>query len=204
MMIALPGFEIVTLLKAGVKAVIYRGIKVEDQCPVIIKGLRPEQCTPNNIEQLKHEYAIAQRLNTAAAVKAYALEMHQGIPYLIMEDFGGRSLDHLLDQFQQPVPFLKIAIEITSKLAQIHTHHIVHKDIKPQNILVNLETNQVKIADFGIAAFIPYQQQIVSSSSRIEGSLPYLSPEQTGRMNRGIDHRSDLYSLGVTFYEMLT
>ncbi|MBN3896729.1 MAG: AAA family ATPase [Nostoc sp. NOS(2021)] len=204
MMIALPGFQIVTLLKAGVKAVIYRGIKLKDQCPVIIKGLRPEQCTPNNIEQLKHEYAIAQRLNTAAALKAYALEMHQGIPYLIMEDFGARSLDQFLDQFQQPVPFLKIAIEITSKLAQIHTYNIVHKDIKPQNILVNLETNQVKIADFGIAAFIPYQQQIVSSSSRIEGSLPYLSPEQTGRMNRGIDHRSDLYSLGVTFYEMLT
>lgn len=132
--------------------------------------------------------------------------MHQGIPYLIMEDFEARSLDQFLDQFQQPVPFLKIAIaiEITSRQAQIHTHHIVHKDIKPQNILVNLKTNQVKIADFGIAVFIPYQQQIVSSSSRIEGSLPYLSPEQTGRMNRGIDHRSDLYSLGVTFYEMLT
>ncbi|MEH2162186.1 MAG: AAA family ATPase [Nostoc sp.] len=204
MMIALPGFKIVTLLKAGVKAVIYRGIKVEDQRPVIIKGLRPEQCTPNNIEQFKHEYAIAQRLNIAAAVKIYALEMHQGIPYLIMEDFQARSLDELLDQFQQPISFLKIAIEITSKLAQIHTYHIVHKDIKPQNILVNLETNQVKIADFGIAAFIPYQQQIVSSSSRIEGSLPYISPEQTGRMNRGIDHRSDLYSLGITFYEMLT
>ncbi|BDI15650.1 hypothetical protein ANSO36C_14520 [Nostoc cf. commune SO-36] len=204
MMIALPGFKIVTLLKAGVKAVIYRGIKVKDECPVIIKGLRKEQCTPNNIEQLKHEYAIAQRLNTTAAVKVYALEMHKGIPYLIMEDFQARSLDQFLDQFQQPVPFLKIAIEITSRLAQIHTHQIVHKDIKPQNILVNLETNQVKIADFGIAAFIPYQQQIVSSSSRIEGSLPYLSPEQTGRMNRGIDHRSDLYSLGVTFYEMLT
>ncbi|MHC5597924.1 MAG: AAA family ATPase [Nostoc sp.] len=204
MTIALPGFKIVSLLKAGIKAVIYRGIKVKDQCPVIIKGLRKEQCTPNNIEQLKHEYAIAKRLNTAAAVKAYALEMHQGIPYLIMEDFQGRSLDQFLEQFQEPVSFLKIAIEITSKLAQIHTHHIVHKDIKPQNILVNLETNQVKIADFGIAAFIPYQQQIVSNSNRIEGSLPYLSPEQTGRMNRGIDHRSDLYSLGVTFYEMLT
>ncbi|MBD2562415.1 MULTISPECIES: AAA family ATPase [Nostoc] len=204
MMIALPGFKIVTLLKAGVKAVIYRGIKVKGQCPVIIKSLRPEECTPNNIEQLKHEYAIAQRLNTTAAVKAYALEMYQGIPYLIMEDFEARSLDQLLDQFQEPVSFLKIAIEITSKLAQIHTHHIVHKDIKPQNILVNLETSQVKIADFGIAAFIPYEQQIVSSSSRIEGSLPYLSPEQSGRMNRGIDHRSDLYSLGVTFYEMLT
>ncbi|MCW5313301.1 AAA family ATPase [Nostoc sp. KVJ3] len=204
MMIALPGFKIVTLLKAGVKAVIYKGIKVKEQCPVIIKGLHPEQCTPNNIEQLKHEYAIAQRLNIAAAVKVYALEMHQGIPYLIMEDFEARSLDQLLDQFQEPIAFLKIAIEITSRLAQIHDHHIVHKDIKPQNILINLETNQVKIADFGIAAFIPYQQQMVSSSSSIEGSLPYISPEQTRRMNRGIDYRSDFYSLGVTFYEMLT
>ncbi|WP_373528478.1 AAA family ATPase [Nostoc sp.] len=204
MMIALPGFKIVTLLKAGVKAVIYRGIRVKDQCPVIIKGLRTEQCTPKNIEQLKHEYAIAQRLNIAAVVKAYALEMHQGIPYLILEDFKGRSLDQLREQFQQPISFLKIAIQITSRLAQIHTHHIVHKDIKPQNILINLETDEVKIADFRIAAFIPYQQQRVSSSSRIEGSLPYLSPEQTGRMNQGIDHRSDLYSLGVTFYEMLT
>ncbi|MEH2327260.1 MAG: hypothetical protein V7K32_27615 [Nostoc sp.] len=92
MMIPLPRFQIVTLLKAGVKAVIYCGIRVKDQCPVIIKGLRPEQCTPNNIEQLKHEYAIAGRLNTAVAVKAYALEMHQGIPYLIMEDFQARSL----------------------------------------------------------------------------------------------------------------
>ncbi|WP_234017143.1 hypothetical protein [Nostoc sp. 'Lobaria pulmonaria (5183) cyanobiont'] len=92
MTIALPGFKIVTLLKAGVKAVIYRGIKVKDRCPVIIKGLRPEQCTPNNIEQLKHEYAIAQRLNTAAALKVYALEIDRGIPYLIMEDFEGRSL----------------------------------------------------------------------------------------------------------------
>ncbi|MEH2182861.1 protein kinase domain-containing protein [Nostoc sp.] len=204
MRIALPGFKIVTLLKTGVKAVIYRGIRVKDQCPVIIKGLNPEQCTPNNIEQLKHEYAIAQRLNTAAALIVYALEMDQGIPYLIMEDFQGRSLDQFLDQFQQPVPFLKIAIEITSKLAQIHSDRIVHKNINPQNILVNLETNQVKIADFGIAAFIPYQEQIVSSSSCIEGSLPYLSPEQTGQMNRGIDYRSDLYSLGVTFYEILT
>ena len=156
MMIALPGFQIITLLKAGIKAVIYRGIRVKDQCPVIIKGLRPEQCTPNNIEQIKHEYAIAQRLNTPGDLITYALEMHQGIPYLIMEDFEARSLDQLLDQFQEPVPFLKIAIEITNRLAQIHTRHIVHKDIKPQNILVNLETTQVKIADFGIAAFIPY------------------------------------------------
>jgi PAS domain S-box-containing protein len=204
MTLTLPGFTIVNLLKEGGKALLYRGIRVEDQCSVIVKGLRPDCCTPNNIEQLRHEYAIAQRLNTPVAVKAYALEMHQGVPYLILEDFGGRSLDQLLDHFREPIAFLKIAIQITNAIAQIHRHSIVHKNIKPQNILVNLETHQVKIGDFGIAAFIPYEQQLVSSSSQIAGSLAYLSPEQTGRMNRGIDHRSDLYSLGITFYEMLT
>ncbi|KYC43851.1 histidine kinase [Scytonema hofmannii PCC 7110] len=203
-MVALTGFIIGTLLKTGVKAVLYRGIRIEDRCPVIIKGLRPEQCTPNNIEQLKHEYTISRQLNTTAAVKAYALELHQGIPYLILEDFGGRSLDQLLDDFRQPLSFLKIALQITTALAQIHHRNVVHKDLKPQNILINPQTHEVKIADFGIAAFIPYEQQIVSSSNQIEGSLAYLSPERTGRMNRGIDQRSDLYSLGVTFYQMLT
>ncbi len=203
-LVSLPGFTSVTLLQEGTKAILYRAVRETDRLPVIIKGLRPEACTPNNIEQLKHEYAIAQRLNTSKTINAYALELHQGIPHLILEDFGGRSLDQLLNHVREPVQFLKIALQIVAALVQIHEHQIVHKDIKPKNIIVHPETHEVKIGDFGIAAFIPYEQQFVSSSSRIEGSLPYLSPEQTGRMNRGIDYRSDLYSLGVTFYEMLT
>jgi serine/threonine protein kinase len=202
--VSLPGFTSVALLQEGTKAILYRAVRETDHVPVIIKGLRSEACTPNNIEQLKHEYAIAQRLNTSKTINTYALELYQGLPYLILEDFGGRSLDQLLDRLREPIQFLKIALQIVAALAQIHERQIVHKDIKPKNIIVHPETHQVKIGDFGIAAFIPYEQQFVSSSSRIEGSLPYLSPEQTGRMNRGIDYRSDLYSLGVTFYEMLT
>lgn len=202
--VSLPGFTSVALLQEGTKAILYRAVRESDHAPVIIKGLRPEVCTSNNIEQLKHEYAIAQRLNTSRTINAYALELHQGIPYLILEDFGGRSLNQLLDRVREPIQFLRIALQIVAALAQIHERQIVHKDIKPKNIIVHPETHQVKIGDFGIAAFIPYEQQVVSSSSRIAGSLPYLSPEQTGRMNRGIDYRSDLYSLGVTFYEMLT
>ena len=204
MALTLSGFTITDLLQEGTKSLIYRGVRVEDGCSVVIKGLRPEQCTVHNIEQLKHEYAIAQQLNLPGTVQALALEFDRGVPYLILEDFGGRSLDQLLNQFREPAAFLKIALQIVDTLAQIHQHHIVHKDIKPQNIIVNLDRNQVKIGDFGLAAFIPYESQIVSNSNRIEGSLPYLSPEQTGRMNRGIDRRSDLYSLGITFYEMLT
>ena len=200
----LLNWSIESLLQEGAKAILYRGFRVEGQTPVIIKGLHPERCTPQNVAQLKHEYTIARRLTTSATIQAYGLETYQSVPYLILEDFGGRSLDQILSRFQAPTQFLKIAIQITAALANIHHHSVVHKDIKPANILVNLETHQVKIGDFGIAAFIPYEQQMISSSSQIEGSLAYLSPEQTGRMNRGIDHRSDFYSLGVTFYEMLT
>ncbi|PSB22065.1 PAS domain S-box protein [Phormidesmis priestleyi ULC007] len=204
MALTLPNWSIEGLLQEGAKAILYRGFRIEDQTPVIIKGLRPERCTPQNVAQLKHEYAIARRLTTSATIQAYGLETYQGIPYLILEDFGGRALDQVLSRFQEPIQFLKIAIKITAALADIHHHSVVHKDIKPANILINLDTDRVKIGDFGIAAFIPYEQQMVSSSGQIEGSLAYLSPEQTGRMNRGIDHRSDFYSLGVTFYEMLT
>ncbi len=204
MLPTISGFTIIDLLQEGTRSLIYRAVRTEDAYPVVIKGLRPEQCSVGNIEQLKHEYAIAQQLNLPVTVRALALEFDRGIPYLILEDFGGRSLDRLLEWFREPAAFLKIALQIVDALARIHQHHIVHKDIKPQNIIVNLNSNQVKISDFGLAAFLPYESQIVSNSNRIEGSLPYLSPEQTGRMNRGIDRRSDLYSLGITFYEMLT
>jgi serine/threonine protein kinase len=203
-MVLLPGFTTTAVLQEGKKAVLYRAIRVVDDCPVIIKGLRSEQCTPRNIEQLQHEFTIAQRLNASAIVNAYALESHQSMPYLILEDFGGRSLDQLGDRFQAPLAFLELAIQVTTALTHIHRSHVVHKDIKPANIIVNSETQQVKIGDFGLAAFLPHGQQIVSSDRRIEGSLAYLSPEQTGRMNREIDCRSDLYSLGITFYELLT
>ena len=203
-MITLPGFTVTDLLQEGTKSLIYRGVRTEDRYPVVIKGLRPDRCTTHNIEQLKHEYAIAQQLNRPGTVQALALEFDRGVPYLILEDFGGRSLDQLLSQFREPAAFLDMALQIVDALAQIHQHHIVHKDIKPANIIVNAESNQVKISDFGLAAFLPYESQIVSHVSRIEGSMPYLSPEQTGRMNRGIDQRSDLYALGVIFYEMLT
>jgi len=203
-MVLLPGYTTTALLQEGKKTILYQGIRTGDRRPVIIKGLHSEQCTPGNIEQLHHEYTIAQQLTASDIVQAYALEQHQGIPYLILEDFGGRSLDQLGDRFREPIALLKLAIQITTALTQIHRHNIVHKDIKPANIILNVETNQVKIGDFGIAAFIPYGHQIISSSSQIAGSLAYLSPEQTGRMNRGIDSRSDLYSLGVTLYELLT
>lgn len=204
MRFTLPGFTIHDLLQAGTKTLIYRGVRDADGCAVVVKGLRPELCTPHNIEQLQHEYAIAQQLNLPGTVQALDLQFDRGLPYLILQDFGGQSLDQVMDQLRSPGAFLPIALQIVEALCQIHQQRVVHKDIKPQNIIVNLATHQTKIGDFGLAAFIPYTGQLLNSTNRIEGSLPYLAPEQTGRMNRGIDYRSDLYALGATFYEILT
>src|SRR6185369_10634844 len=100
--------------------------------------------------------------------------------------------------------FLPLAVRIAEALAVLHLQGIIHKDLKPQNILVNPQTSEVKLADLGLASRLPREAQPARAPELIEGSLPYLSPEQTGRMNRALDHRSDLYSLGVTLYELLT
>jgi serine/threonine protein kinase len=123
-----------------------------------------------------------------------------------------RDIERLRREYEIGLPrrpldvgwFLDIAIQLAAALAYIHRQGIVHRDIKPANILIHTRTGEVKLTNFGIAAPLAHISISTPSSSLIEGSLAYMSPEQTGRMNRGIDYRSDLYSIGVTFYEMLT
>ncbi|OJH38802.1 hypothetical protein BON30_21485 [Cystobacter ferrugineus] len=134
----------------------------------------------------------------------YSLERSRDRLVLILEDFGGHPLAHFLGAPMEPGRFLELATRITQALAELHRHGIAHRDIKPYNILVHPGTGEVKLADLGKASLLPREYQGMQNPQLIEGSLPYLSPEQTGRMNRAIDYRSDLYSLGVTFFEMLT
>src|SRR5690606_27134583 len=149
-----------------------------------------------------HEGEIAGALDTTAVVKSHGLGSFGDQAALVLEDFGGRSLDRLQGG---PMPldrFFPLAIRLTDALAELHRHHVIHKDIKPQNLLYNPETGEVKITDLGIASLSPREPQRPSHDGLIEGTLAYMAPEQTGRMNRWIDERADLYSLGVTFYEM--
>ena len=130
-----------------------------------------------------------------------------------MEDFGGISLSNYLDLLaeasQEPLEglplneFLPIAIQIANSLDGLYRHHVIHKDLKPANILINPVSKEVKLIDFSIASLLPRETQEIQNTNLLEGILPYISPEQTGRMNRGIDYRTDFYSLGVTFYELL-
>jgi predicted ATPase len=196
-------YTIRTLLSISSRAEIYRGIRTADGQPVVIKVLVP-QYHSQHLTWLKNEYEIGTMLNIPAAVKPIALETHEGRPALIMEDFGGASLDRMLGAPMDMGLFLRLAVRIASAVADIHQRNVIHKDLKPGNILVHPTTGEVKVADFELASPLPCQRHESGSVRWIEGSLSYMSPEQTGRINRAPDQRSDLYSLGVTFFQMLT
>ncbi|WP_437873533.1 sensor histidine kinase [Sorangium sp. So ce363] len=202
-MSAVSRYTITETLHEGQWTRLLRAVRSADGRPVVLKVLDPRRSRPQDIERLKNEYAIGKLLDHDAIVAPLALETHEGLPALVMEDFGGESLDHLLGAPMNPARFLDLAVRIAACVAVIHERDILHKDLKPQNILVNTATGQVKLADFGLASRFSREQPPAGPPRLIEGSLPYLSPEQTGRMNRAIDGRADLYALGVTFYEML-
>ncbi|MEG3940908.1 ATP-binding sensor histidine kinase [Microcoleus sp. S36b_A3] len=203
-MITIPGYRIDGEIYTNDRTVIYRGIQLEQQKPVILKTLAQPYPTPAQIAQLLHEAEILKNLNLPGTVKLYQLEKYNHVPVLILEDFGGISLKNFLTNNQLELQqFLQIGIKLAETLSQLHEHHIIHKDLKPSNIIVNIETGDVKLADFAIASLLPGENPALHHPNLLEGTLAYMSPEQTGRMNRAIDYRTDFYSLGITFYEML-
>jgi len=213
-LVTLPGYQTVEQIYAGTRTLVYRGIRESDSYPVAIKLLRSEFPNFNELVQFRNQYTIAKNLDLPGVVRPLCLENYRNGYALIMEDFGGISLKDyvaLLAAERQevsgklPIPeFLSIAIQIVSTLDLLIRHRVIHKDIKPANILINPNTKEVKLIDFSIASLLPRETQTLTSPNVLEGTLAYLSPEQTGRMNRGIDYRSDFYSLGVTCFELLT
>src|SRR6476620_8296266 len=209
----LSGYQITEKLYVGTRTLVYRAIRTRDQYPVVVKLLRNEYPTFNEIVQFRNQYTIAKNLDFPHIVKPLTLEVYQNSYALVMEDFGGVSLPTYLKtatnetQPSQALPlaeFLQLAIQLTDIIHYLYQNRVIHKDIKPANILINPDTKQIKLIDFSIASLLPRETQEIQNPNILEGTLAYLSPEQTGRMNRGIDYRSDFYALGVTFYELLT
>jgi PAS domain S-box-containing protein len=168
----------------------------------VLSGSAPP--TPGFVDRLAHEYALKDELDGRSAVRPLALVREHGRTMLLFEDPGGEPLDRLLGRPMEMGRFLHLAIGLSVALRQLHEHGLIHKDIKPANVLVNSATGQVWLMGFGIASRLPRERQSPEPPEFIAGSLPYMAPEQTGRMNRSVDSRSDLYGLGVTLYEMLT
>lgn len=209
-MIIVPGIVVTAQIYEGANCLIYRGLREQDSAAVILKVLKSDYPDPSELLQYQHEYEILQNLDIEGVIKIYGIETYERSLVLIFEDFGGNSLEQLIAETSKEqgmvMPLekiLKIVIQVTEILSKIHAHNIIHKDINPSNIIFNVETEQVKIIDFGISS-VTTDESFSEESNILEGTLAYISPEQTGRMNRPIDYRTDFYSLGATLYELLT
>jgi predicted ATPase/signal transduction histidine kinase/tRNA A-37 threonylcarbamoyl transferase component Bud32 len=206
----IPGYELTDVIHTGNNTILYRAHAIAQQQPVVLKILRAEYPTLEQIARLNHEYKVTERLDLEGIVRVYELISLQNRLVLVCEDFGGLSLKEWLDgegsrQRRLAVgEFLQIGVQLARALESLQQQQIIHKDIKPANIIINPQTNVVKLADFSIASRLSQETPQLENSTQLEGTLLYMSPEQTGRMNRAVDYRSDFYSLGVTFYELLT
>jgi len=199
------GYQVTEKLHESSNSLVYRGHRLEDDQPVILKMLKQAYPPPEKIAWFKREYETTRSINLPGVIDVYSLENLENHWVIVLEDFSGESLNRITSNNQFTLAeFLHLAIKIVDILGQIHQQHIIHKDINPSNIILNQETGKLKLIDFGISTTLSRENQTFRNPNVLEGTLAYISPEQTGRMNRSIDYRTDFYSLGVTFYELLT
>jgi PAS domain S-box-containing protein len=203
-----PSEYILAIIRDGAEFTLYRARKHGNPSPVLIVAPpTAEPPSPQSLRRLEHEYSLAAELDPAWAAKPLELTRHEGRTILILADPGGEPLDYVLErQREQPLDlarFLLLAINLTTALGHTHQRGLIHKDVKPENVLVD-DAGHVWLTGFGIASRLPRERQAPAPPEIIAGTFAYMSPEQTGRMNRSMDTRSDLYSLGVTLYQMLT
>lgn len=203
-MITLPGYFIKEELYYGEKSIVYRADKGNK--PVIIKVLQNAYPSLAELNAFKHEFEILTFLDQPGLVKAIGTEKYQNSFAIIFEDMGGIALSLFLKnrKFFSLSQILSISIKIARAIKEIHRGNVVHRDLKPANIVFNEVTGELNIIDFGSASFLSRQTSFIPINTSLEGTLNYISPEQTGRMNRTIDYRTDFYSLGVTIYQLLT
>lgn len=202
---AIPGYTLLERIYQSEKRSIYRGIRTADGQAVIVKSLNTDNVTTTDMAKLMHEYEVTKHLQIAGIVKPLSQEQAGRSIALIMEDVGGISLrDYLQHKQLELSVFLTMAMQLSETLIELHRHGVIHKDLKPDHILINELKDQVWVLDFSQSTRLLGETRKGSPAITLEGSLPYMSPELTGRLNRAVDYRSDLYSLGVIFYEMLT
>jgi PAS domain S-box-containing protein len=199
-----PGYTLLNPLQVRGIHLLYRAVRTEDGLPVVLKTPRAEHPGPREHARLEYEHSLLRRLEgTPGVLRAHAFLVHHDRPVLVLEDIGGQDLSELAGSPLDPLRFLKLALSLAATLAEVHRRGITHKDIKPTNILLSPE-GAPRLIDFSIATLQQVEHLQATALSFVEGTPAYRSPEQSGRMNRALDYRTDFYSLGVTFYELLT
>ena len=206
-MVSATGIDNFVILSQDDGGVLGRGARVgaEGQREEVLIALAPSGGSETAVlDRLRHEYSLRDVIDSRWAARPIELVRHRGQTFLVREDPGGQLLSRMLGAPMEVSRFMRVGVSLAGALGKAHEHGLVHKDAKPTNILVDTETSAVWLTGFGMASRLPRERQAPTPPEFIAGSLPYMAPEQTGRMNRSIDSRSDLYSLGVTFYQMLT
>lgn len=201
----LAGYEMVATLHDGARSTLLRARRLRDDCPVVLKVPKSDYLDRRRMLELRREYAIMRTLPAEHVVRALEVEELADRVVLILEDFGGVSLKHLLVERRRFAAdeFLSYALKLAAALDALHRRNIIHKDIKPHNVIVHPASGAVKLGDFASASSIAHEEGAASRGASTNGTLAYMAPEQTGRMSLGVDSRADYYALGVTFYEML-
>ncbi|WP_027468420.1 response regulator [Deefgea rivuli] len=207
-LITIPPYRLLDQLHNSEQSIVYRAIDERDQTRVILKFFCKANPSQHDISRFKREYTIAQRLTHPAIARPLALTQHQSRWVMIIKDQACTSLNqHPALKQDQPIDlatFYDIALQLCAALTLIHQHKIIHKDINPANLCWNQQSCQLQVIDFGVASELGQETPLIQSPHAMEGTLAYMSPEQTGRMNRVVDYRSDFYSMGITFYELLS
>jgi len=204
-MLEIPGYQFLATIYESENTVVYRSTRSEDGKPVVLKVLKQTHPPPQEVIRYEHEYEMLSALQLDGVIRAYDLIHHENALILVLEDIGADSLEILKSQRNFTLEeCLDIAVALTTALGEIHHRDIIHKDLNPSNIIYNKHSGQLKLIDFGISTVLPKEFPTKSNPDLLEGTLAYISPEQTGRMNRAIDYRTDYYSLGVTLYELAT
>jgi PAS domain S-box-containing protein len=172
--------------------------------PILLVTPTAEHPSPKVLKRLEHEHALRAELDQGWAARPLALTHRNNRLALVLEDPGGEPLDQLLRRSLETAQLLRVAVALAASLRRVHERNLIHKDIKPANVLVDITTGSAWLTGFGIASRLPREHQVPEPPEVIAGTLAYMAPEQTGRMNRSVDSRSDLYALGITLYEMFT
>ncbi len=199
-----PSGYVLETLWEDVEFVLSRGVRDGEPSPLLVVAPASAQPSPETLTRLEHAHALRDELDPAYAARPLRLVRDRGRPMLLLEDPGGEPLARLMGQPWEITSFLRVAIGLATALGRLHERGLVHKDVKPAHVLVDAATGAVWLTGFGIASRLPRERQTPEPPEVIAGTLAYMAPEQTGRMNRSIDCRSDLYACGVTLYEMLT
>ncbi|MEO8036204.1 MAG: protein kinase, partial [Acidobacteriota bacterium] len=199
------GFQVRERLSESKNSVVLRAVRESDGLPVVIKILKNDFPTSAELARYRSEFEITEAVDVPGVIRAHELRRHDKSLLMVFEDFGGMSVAKLLRERPLSLDeFLDTATQVALALGRVHEAQVIHKDINPGNLVINPGTGEVKIIDFGISTRFSIEHPVLKSPEVIEGTLAYMSPEQTGRMNRSLDYRTDFYSLGATFYEMLT